>query len=133
MDDNSLFSWSGDDQRADNAAALPQEAVLVMALWIVGPHIETVLNRHMEHYAMLGFTSYLLYVRPGKGMKAARAMPQLTKWADRGFLKIVQWDAVPEHVERPFWDQRLVYNHALLSHLGRATFVAIFDLDEYVS
>lgn len=50
----------------------------------------------------------------------------------KGILKLIQWDAVPEHPGLPYWDQRIVYNHAVLAHLGRRAYLAMIDIDEYV-
>ncbi len=60
-------------------------------------------------------------------------MPQVSKWVEHGILKILKWNAVPQHEGLAYWDQRLAYNHAVLAHLGRPTFVVMLDLDEYVS
>ena len=75
---------------------------------------------------------YMLYARPAD-LERLLAMERVTKWISSGMLQLVRWDAVPEHPGLPYWDQRLVYNHAVLSHLGRHTFLAMLDIDEYVS
>jgi hypothetical protein len=37
------------------------------------------------------------------------------------------------HTGMPLWDQRLVYNHAVLAHIGRPVMLLMADLDEFVS
>ena len=52
-------------------------------------------------------------------------------WVRLGFLNIINWDPVPSYW--PYWDQILIYNHAVLVFHGRPVFLAFIDIDEYVS
>jgi hypothetical protein len=60
--------------------------------------------------------------------------PHVKRWVNRRMLLLVLWDAVDHRPATPYWDQRLVYNHAVLSYTrtGRLTYLAMVDMDEYV-
>ena len=59
--------------------------------------------------------------------------PRLVSWISLGILRLIKWDLVPEHEGLHYWDQRLIYNHAVLGHLGKGALLAMIDVDEYVS
>ncbi len=74
---------------------------------------------------------YLLYLRPAD-VQPFLEVPNLAKWVRQGRVVIIEWDAVDEHIGLPAWDQRLVYNHAVLAFLGRPAYLFMPDIDEYL-
>lgn len=75
---------------------------------------------------------YFMYLRP-TDLQRLLAEPLMQSWVRRSVLHFIKWDVVPVHPRAPYWDQRLTYGHAVLSHLGRQTYLFMIDLDEYVS
>jgi hypothetical protein len=49
-----------------------------------------------------------------------------------GFVVPVVWDVTPYHARLPAWDQRLIYNHAVLSFKGSSDYLFMPDFDEYL-
>ncbi|KAG1664178.1 hypothetical protein FOA52_011354 [Chlamydomonas sp. UWO 241] len=110
----------------------PTEAVAVFKPpYNVDAAFTALLARHIEHHVVLGFSSYLVYVLP-RHADAFLACPALRPWLGAGVMHLVVWSAVPEHAGMPLWDQRLVYNHAVLAHIGRPVLLLMGDLDEFL-
>ncbi|GAX73331.1 hypothetical protein CEUSTIGMA_g785.t1 [Chlamydomonas eustigma] len=110
----------------------PTEAVVVICpLWNVDWRVSVLVDRHIQYYAALGFTRYIIYTRPSD-VEVLSALPHISKWLMHGMLILIRWSAVGEHDGLPYWDQRVVYNHAVLAHLGRLTYLAMVDIDEYL-
>jgi hypothetical protein len=66
-------------------------------------------------------------------MEELSSLPIIKPWVEQGMLKLIHWDLFEEHTGMPLWDQRHVYNHAVLSHQGQRTLLFMPDIDEYVS
>ncbi|KAG1657487.1 hypothetical protein FOA52_001402 [Chlamydomonas sp. UWO 241] len=107
----------------------PPGAVVVMKPpYNLAPEL---IDRHVEHHAMLGFSRYLLYLQP-HDQHAVLSSLSVSKWVASGFVVPVVWDVTPYHARLPAWDQRLIYNHAVLSFKGSADYLFMPDFDEYL-
>ncbi len=59
-------------------------------------------------------------------------IPILYQYIQNGQLLLVKWDMLPDHTFLPYYDQRIVYNHANLAFTGLNVYLAMIDLDEYI-
>ncbi|GAX82645.1 hypothetical protein CEUSTIGMA_g10071.t1 [Chlamydomonas eustigma] len=126
-DQGTLLPWS-----QEVTPAVPSEAAVVLnPLWDVNSASLVLLERHIEHHHLLGFNKYILYAYP-EHVEYLTQSPTLLHWAQNDVLQIVTLDALPRYLDMPHFYQRLVYNHAVLSHLGSNMYLAMIDLDEYL-
>eukprot|EP00798_Chlamydomonas_sp_ICE-L_P001751 gene1751-33160_t len=113
----------------------PANATIIMhPLYNLSSNVDAMaalLDKHIQFHRAMGFQHHMLYVRPGD-MEAVSSHARLSKWIHNGHLLLYLWKEVPFFSERPYFDQRIVYNHALLAFSSQKVYLAMIDIDEYL-
>jgi hypothetical protein len=115
-----------------------REAYIVMPPFVnMVSHMDkfaTLLDRHIQWHKALGFSRHILYMRAADILIFSE-INAVKHWIKRQQLLLVLWEIfpTPKH-ETPYWDQRLVYNHAMLafSNAPSPVWLANINLDEYL-
>ena len=94
----------------------------------------TLVDRHIQWHKALGFTRHILYLRAADILIFSE-INAIKYWVKNHHLLLVLWELFPTpSYKTPYYDQRLVYNHAMLafSNAPNPVWLANIKLDEYI-
>ncbi|GBF93897.1 hypothetical protein Rsub_06896 [Raphidocelis subcapitata] len=91
-----------------------------------------VVTRQIDYHARLGISSTIMYCRPKLCEKYGRNAA-IAGLISTGKLELVPFDEIGLVQGRPYYDQSVQYNHAILSNKDRGSYLFMADLDEYLA
>lgn len=97
------------------------------------------LRFHLEYHRKAGFSGEIMYSRTSQVVELT---PEIVGEVDSGFFSLMSWTEAESGIALPagklhkghplsYYDQSVIYNHALLSYWARNTLLFFIDLDEF--